>query len=62
MTNEQALESYIHGPDYYEQEQTGIKCCRCEEFIPADERYFEIDGNAYCVDCMDDLYGKTNWT
>lgn len=63
MTNEEALETYIHDPDYYEKEQEGIKCDRCGEYIPADEKYYELEniGQIYCCECMDDMYGKVNW-
>ena len=27
-------------------------CCDCEETIPGDEYYYEVDGNYYCESCM----------
>lgn len=61
MTDEQAIETYIHNSDYYEKDQDGIKCDRCGDYIPADERYYELDnGQIYCCECMDDMYGKWN--
>lgn len=60
MTDEQALETYIHNEDSYESDQEDRKCCECESFIGLNERYYEVDGQTYCPDCMDDLFGHWN--
>ena len=31
-----------------------LQCCECEETIPGDEWYYEINGNYYCESCMQD--------
>ena len=31
-----------------------LTCCECEEVIPGDEWYYEVDGNYYCESCMQD--------
>lgn len=30
-----------------------LTCCECEETIPGDDWYFEIDGYCYCEACME---------
>lgn len=30
-----------------------LTCCECEETIPGDDWYFEIDGDYYCEACME---------
>ena len=38
-----------------EQKVDGVfTCCECEETIPGDEWYFEVDGKYYCERCMED--------
>ena len=38
-----------------ESEVDGVlTCCECEEVIPGDEWYFEVNGNYYCERCMED--------
>lgn len=38
-----------------EQEVDGaLVCCECEETIPGDAWYFEVGGQYYCEDCMND--------
>lgn len=31
-----------------------LVCCECEETIPGDTHYYEVDGKIYCEDCMQD--------
>lgn len=31
-----------------------LTCCDCEEVIPGDTWYFEVDGKYYCEQCMED--------
>lgn len=35
-------------------EETRPRCCNCDEPITSDIAY-EIDGNLYCEECMDDF-------
>lgn len=30
-------------------------CCCCDEVIPGDEWYFEVNGEYYCESCMEDM-------
>lgn len=39
--------------DMYDEEVDGaLTCCECEETIPGDTYYFEVDGKYYCEECM----------
>ena len=29
-----------------------LQCCECEETIPGDSYYFDIDGMYFCEECM----------
>lgn len=36
-----------------EREVDGVlQCCECEETIPGDSYYFDIDGMYFCEECM----------
>lgn len=60
MTDEEALETYIHNEEYHEDEEPTLICCECYQTIGANEKYYEIDGNIYCDECIDDLFGHWN--
>lgn len=35
-----------------EEVDGALVCCECEETIPGDTYYFEVDGKYYCEECM----------
>lgn len=39
-----------YGEDFYENH---MKCSNCRETIVQGERYFDVEGRAYCMDCAD---------
>lgn len=39
------------------KEEQMIHCCHCEEPIYPGERYFNIDSEPFCKECVDDEFG-----
>lgn len=39
-----------YGEDFYPD---NMSCCNCSETIVRGERYFEVGGSVYCMDCAE---------
>lgn len=42
----------------YEEEEVVYECFGCGREIYEGDYYYEIDGEVYCKECLDDIFGR----